>query len=70
MSTISQYSYLKSYQMIPEGYDDSNLDVKTFKTLEGGINFDRYTFEILSDAVDSIARVWLHIWSRYRNWIK
>ena len=50
--------------------DDSNLDVKTFKTLEGGINFDRYTFEILSDAVDSIARVWLHIWSRYRNWIK
>ena len=56
--------------MIPEGYDDSNLDVKTFKTLEGGINFDRYTFEILSDAVDSIARVWLHIWSRYRNWIK
>lgn len=70
MSAISQYSYLKSYQMIPEGYDDSNLDKDTFKTIEGGANFDRYSFEILSDAIDSIARVWLHIWSRYQNWLK
>ena len=43
MSAISQYSYLKSYQMIPEGYDDSNLDVKTFKTLEGAAS-DRRSF--------------------------
>lgn len=70
ISAISQYSYLKSYRMIPEGYDGDNLTSDIFKTLEGGINFDRYSFEILSDAVDSIARIWLHIWSRYRSWCK
>lgn len=70
MSAISQYSYLKSYRMIPEGYDGDNLTADIFKTLEGGINFDRYSFEILTDAVDSIARVWLHIWSRYKDWAK
>lgn len=68
MSAISEYSYLKSYRMIPEGYDDKNLTPEVFDTLEGGLNFDRYSKEILSDAIDSIARVWLHVWARYREW--
>jgi hypothetical protein len=70
MSAISQFSYLKSYLMIPEGYDGENMDSATFRTLEGGKNFEKYSFEILSDAVDSIARIWLHIWARYRDWAK
>lgn len=70
MSAISQYSYLKSYKMIPEGYDGDNISIDIFKTIEGSINFEKYTFEIFSDAIDSIARIWLHIWARYRKWMK
>jgi hypothetical protein len=70
MSAISAFSYLKSYRMIPRGFDETNLTTDLFKTLEGGANLERYSREILCDAVDSIARVWLHVWARYRSWAK
>ena len=70
MSAISEYSYLKSYRMIPAEWDYDNLTIEIFNTIEGGINFDQYTKEILCDAVDSISRVWLHVWARYRRWAK
>lgn len=31
-------------------------------------NFDDYGLTIFGDAIDSIARVWLHVWIRYRDW--
>ena len=70
MSAVSEFSYLKAYRMIPKEYDHTNINADVFKTLEGGINFDQYTKEILCDAVDSISRAWLHAWSRYRRWAK
>ncbi|MBO6081449.1 MAG: hypothetical protein J6P46_00290 [Bacteroidales bacterium] len=68
MSSVSQYSYLKSYKMIPEEWNDSNLTTEIFQTLDGGVNFDQHSKDIFGDAIDSIARIWLHVWARYRTW--
>lgn len=70
MRAVSQYSYLMSYMMIPEQYDDSNLTEETYRTLEGWTNREEISRVILMDAIDSIARVWLHVWIKYRKWIK
>ncbi|MBQ6069877.1 MAG: hypothetical protein IJK84_10270 [Bacteroidales bacterium] len=70
MSAISEYSYLMAYRLIPEGYNDENLTKEVFKATEAYQHFDEYSQYILSDAIDSIARVWLHVWARYRNWAK
>ena len=70
MSAISEYSYLMAYRLIPNTYDENNLTKEIFKTAEDFKRFDEYSQYILSDATDSIARVWLHVWARYRNWAK
>lgn len=70
MSAISQYSYLMSYRLIPKEYNEENLTKEVFKATETYQRFDEYSQYILSDAIDSIARVWLHVWARYRNWAK
>lgn len=70
MSAITQYSYLAAYQMIPDTYDNTNLDWDAFKALDTGISFDDYSKFILIDAIDSIAKVWLRVWKRYMDWMK
>jgi hypothetical protein len=68
MSTITEYSYMMAYHMFPEGF---NLETfKKYKDTEEGKHFDENCSMLLADAVDSIARVWLHAWSRYRRWVK
>ena len=56
--------------MIPKEYDNKNLTKEKFKELEAWKNFDQYSQAIFADAVDSISRIWLHIWIRYRDWAK
>ena len=68
MSGISQYSYLLAYRMIPQEYTNENLTKEKFKELDAWKNFDDYGLTIFGDAIDSIARVWLHVWIRYRDW--
>jgi hypothetical protein len=68
MSSLSQYSYLMAYRMIPEEYDETNLTKDGFWKTDGGKHFEEYSRYILSDAIDSIARVWLHVWICYRKW--
>lgn len=70
ISAISEYSYLMSYRMIPEEFNDENLTKEMFKSSKTYQRFDEYSQHILSDAIDSIARVWLHVWTRYQNWAK
>ena len=70
MSAITQYSYLTAYKMIPEEYDDTNLDWNMFKSLNTGYDFDEYSKYILIDAIDSIAKVWLRVWNKYIKWMK
>lgn len=68
ISSLSQYSYLMAYRMFPAQYDENNLTKAVYKTTEEWQHFEEYSRIIFSDAIDSIARVWLHVWIRYRKW--
>lgn len=71
MSGISQYSYVMSHKLIPDDLAEKpeDIKVKVFKSSSAyKEHFDEYSFMILSDAVESIAKVWLHAWCRYRDW--
>jgi hypothetical protein len=67
MSAICQYSYLLSYRFIPEQYDHTNVTLTNWQSL-GSISFDDFSVAVLSDAIDSIARVWFRVWRRYLKW--
>lgn len=69
MSAVSQYSYLMAYHMIPSTYDES-LTKAQYKTTPEWARLDADSRIILSDAIDSIARIWLHVWVRYQDWAK
>lgn len=70
MSGVSQHSYLFSRFLVPESFTtDQNFNEFT-KFTEWGGNFDFYNKMIFADAIDSIARIWLHVWIKYRNWLK
>ena len=68
MSALSEYSYLMAYRLIPPEYKDTELTKEIYKTTEAYARLEEYSRIILSDAVDSIARIWLHVWARYRKW--
>ena len=67
MKAICQYSYLLSYSFIPQGYDHHNVNRTNWNTL-GAVSFEDFSAAALSDAIDSIARVWFRIWRRYKKW--
>ncbi len=67
MKAICQYSYLLSYVFIPQPYNHNTVNNNNFKSL-GTISFDDLSVAVLSDAIDSIARVWLRVWRRYMKW--
>ena len=67
MSAICQYSYLLSYRFISEEYDHTTVTVTNWQSL-GTISFDDFSIAVLSDAIDSIARVWFRVWRRYMKW--
>jgi hypothetical protein len=69
MSAICQYSYLLSYEFIPSKYDHKNVPKDKWDSL-GSITFDDLSFAVLSDAIDSISRVWFRAWRKYMEWAK
>nr|WP_321487619.1 hypothetical protein [uncultured Draconibacterium sp.] len=69
MSAICQHSYLTAYKIIPANRDNT-LDWDEFLNLNVNPDFDVYSKELLSDAIESIAKVWIHVWRRYLNWRK
>ena len=70
MSAISEYSYLMAYHLIPAAFDEKSLTKEIYKSSEAYAQLEDYSRVILCDAVDSIARIWLHVWARYRSWAK
>ena len=68
MSAVSEYSYLMAYRLIPADYKETELTKEIYKASEAYANLEEYSRVILCDAIDSIARIWLHVWSRYRSW--
>lgn len=69
MSAVSQYSYLFSYYLIPETFKNSQSMQELMEQTEWGQNFDKYSTMIFGDAIDSLARIWLHVWIKFRNWL-
>lgn len=67
MSNLSHYSYYMAYLMFPDGFSMST-STKTFKASETFKKLDEYSYAILFDAIDSIARIWLHAWHRFVDW--
>lgn len=70
MSGVSQYSYLFSYFLIPPTFQNTQGINEFMEQTEWGQHFEDYNKMIFSDAIDSVARIWLHVWIKYRSWMK
>ena len=70
MSGVSQYSYLFSNYLIPRDFSNTQGMDEFMEQTEWGQQFDDYNKMIFSDAIDSIARIWLHVWMKYTGWLK
>ena len=66
MTAVAQYSFMLAQEMVPT--DVGNATWAKYKETEAYQHFDEYSVKLLADAVDSIARAWLHVWIRYREW--
>ena len=55
-----------AHEMVPEEIGD--ISWSQYKESAPYQRFDEYSAKLLADAVDSIARAWLHVWIRYREW--
>ena len=71
MSGITQYSYLMAYDLVPADREPAKISTASYKQTEAyKEHFEEYSRIILSDAVESIAKIWLHAWCRYRSWFR
>lgn len=69
MYAICQFSYLLSYRFVPAGYDETNVTLNNWQNLPGqSPAFGDLSVMVFTDAIDSIARVWLRTWRRYVKW--
>ena len=68
-TALCHHAYLLSFEFIPQQYDHKNVPKDTWHSL-GAVSLEKVNTAVLSDAVDSIARVWLRIWARHLNWVK
>ena len=74
ISAITQYSYLTAYRIIPEQYDENNLNKDGFnklfteEPLFPDCSFDDFSKYIFIDAIDSIAKIWFYTWNKYQKW--
>lgn len=67
MNAVAQHAYYMSYVLFPEDFN-MKTSAKAFIETETYQKLDEYSFAILFDAIDSIARIWLHAWHRFLNW--
>ena len=71
MSGVSQYSYLMAYRLVPDDRTPDKITRAYYKKSEAFTeHFTEYSKVIMGDAVESIAKVWLHAWVRYRDWFR
>ena len=71
MSGITQYSYLMSYRLVPADHVPSEISKNLYmESAAFREHFFEYSKVILGDAVESIAKLWLHAWVRYRDWFR
>ena len=70
MDGISEYSYLMAERLVPRSLgDEKTLTKEAYRASDVyKEHFQEYSKIILMDAIESIAKVWLHAWVRYRVW--
>jgi hypothetical protein len=68
MSAVCQHSYLMAFTFFPRPHDHNTITASNWETLGGAMTFDTMSVAVLSDTIDSIARVWFRVWRRYRKW--
>ena len=66
IDAVTQYSYLLAHEMVPD--ELGNCTWTKYMKQDVSKRFNEYSAMLLADAVDSIARAWLHVWARYRDW--
>lgn len=66
ITAVAQYSFMLAQEMVP--VEVGNATWGKYKETEAYQRFDELSAMLLADAVDSIARAWLHVWKRYREW--
>jgi len=67
MQAVTQYSYLTSYAWLPEGLTSAEFDREKLQTANG-LPFRELSIAVLADAIDAVARVWLHDLRRFMWW--
>ena len=71
MSGITQYSYLMAYELVPAYRPPQEISKDYYMQTEAyQEHFLEYSKLIMGDAVESIAKIWLHAWGRYRDWFR
>lgn len=69
MHALCRHSYLLSYSFIPPGFDEKNVRKDNWRNLPGqAVTLDELNVAVLSDAIDSVARIWLRVWRRFGKW--
>ncbi|UCF70855.1 MAG: hypothetical protein JSW49_00840 [candidate division WOR-3 bacterium] len=64
---ICQHSYLLSYCLLPIRCGHRRKTMKYLETSDD-LSFDACSTAVLSDAIDSIARVWFRVWRHFLKW--
>ncbi|OGO01461.1 MAG: hypothetical protein A2Y90_04655 [Chloroflexi bacterium RBG_13_52_12] len=72
MNAVCHHSYLLSYRFFPPEYGPDNVTTQNWKTLAPppGLSLEQLSTAVLTDAIDSISRVWFRVWRRYEKWEK
>jgi len=70
IEAVCQYSYLLAYSFIPPDFDETNVTASNWHALPGQNPslLDIFSHMVFADTIDSIARVWLRVWKRYKVW--
>jgi hypothetical protein len=68
MTAVCQHSYLMAYALIPQGNTPASVTPANLDTLNPAVPLPMWSVALLSDAIDSMARIWLRIWRRYLKW--
>ncbi len=69
MHAVCQHAYLLAYEFVPTGVDIGQLSLADCSGLpDQTVDFRALSIAALSDAIDSIARVWLRVWRKYLKW--
>ena len=69
MTALCQHSYLLSYAFIPPQFNHTHVNRGNWDQL-GNVSFRDLSITVLTDAIDSIARIWFKVWRKYAKWEK